>query len=177
MFKANHVMVLAIAIIAMAGVLDECSAQSGGLVAMFDKNSTVVKLGDTEQVVLTVKNIRDTNATYDIYIGSTDATFRNFIWFENHRNDQYRVYQKVDLGSHEEKSTIVYVFGGKVNDYNLLVGPDGSDVNNIYDSISIKVADTGNEGIFSNTPDIGILWVVLVVPVAASIILLTRKSR
>ncbi len=176
MFKTNHVVVLAIAIFAMAGILHECSAQPSGLVAMFDKDSTVVQLGDTERVVLTVKNTRDTNATYDVYIGSTDAAFRNFIWFENHKNDQYRVYQKVDLGSHEEKGIVVNVFGGKVNNYNLLVGPDGSDVNNVYDSISIKVADTGNNGLFSNTPDIGILWVVLV-PVAASIILLTRKSR
>lgn len=176
MFKANHALILAIAIIAIAGLMDDCSAQSGGIVAMFDKDSTVVKLGDIEQVALTVKNTRDTNATYDVYIGSTDATFRNFIWFESHRNDQYRVYQKVDLGGHEEKSIVVNVFGGKVSDYKLLVGPDGSDVNNVYDSVSIKVADTGNHGIFSNTPDIGIVWFFLV-PIAASIILLTRISR
>jgi len=176
MFKASHVMVLAIAIIAMAGGTDECFAQSNGLVAMFDKDSTVVQLGDTEQVILTVKNTRDTNATYDIYIGSPDAMFRSLIWFENHRNDEYRVYQKVDLGSHEKKDIVVNVFGGKVNDYKLLAGPDGSDVNNSYDSTIITVANTGNRDLFSFTPDIGVLWVFLA-PVAASIILSTRKSR
>lgn len=176
MFKANSAMFFFIVIFAMAGGMNECSAQPSGLVAMFGQNSTIVKLGDIEKVVLTVKNIRDTNASYDVYIGSTDATFRNFIWFENHRNDQYRVYQRVDFQSHEEKALVVTVLGGKVGDYRLLVGPDGSDVNNIYDSVSIKVADTGNNGMFSNTPDMGILW-VFIVPMAAAIILLTRKSR
>jgi len=152
------------------------SPNNGSLVALFDKNSIVIGLGSTEKVALRVKNSRDTSAEYNLYIGSQDTAFRNFIWFEGHKNDEHRVQQNITLAGHEEMLVLVNIFGGKTGNYVLLIGPDGSDANNIYGSASITVANTGNNGLFSSTPDVGFLWIVFA-PVAASIILLTRKSR
>jgi len=176
MFQAKYAIIFVAALITASVISGGASAQSGRIVAIFDKNSTLVTLGDTETAILRVKNLMDENRTYDIYIGSTDDAFRNFIWFDSHKYDQYRVKQEITLGGHEEREIVIKVLGGKVGSYKLLVGPDGSDINNVYSSTVILVADRRNSGIFSTTPDLGNTWLLIVPLAAIAIVLLIGKD-
>ena len=150
--------------------------QSSRIVAIFDKDSTIVELGSTEPVGLKVKNAADANATYDLYIGSTHPQFRYWSWFENYRYGSGRFQKKITLGAHEERDLIVNVFGGKTGSYDLIVGPDGSDASNKYDSIEIKVINRPGKGLFSNSPGLGMFGVFLTLLVPA-ILLLSRGHK
>ncbi len=150
--------------------------QSSRIVAIFNEDSSIVELGNTEQVDLLVKNAGNTNATFDLYIGSTDPGFRFWIWFENNRYGSTRVQKKITLGAHEQRNLIVNVFGGKVGNYDLIVGPDGSDITNRYDSIDIKVIKRSGKMLFSDSPGLGGLGIFLALVVAA-IILLSRRHK
>ncbi|RLG13511.1 MAG: hypothetical protein DRN71_04695 [Candidatus Nanohalarchaeota archaeon] len=150
--------------------------QSSRVVAIFDENSSIMELGSTEQVGLKVKNAADANATYNLYIGSTDTGFRYWVWFENYRYGSGRVQKKITLGAHEERTLIVNVFGGKTGNYELIVGPDGSDASNKYDSIEVRVINRPGKGLFSNSPGLGASGVFLAL-VAATIVLLSRGYK
>ncbi len=150
--------------------------QNSRIVAIFDEDSSIVELGSTELVGLKVKNAANTNATYDLYIGSTDSQFRYWVWFENYRYGSGRVQKKITLRAHEERNLIVNVFGGKTGNYKLIVGPDGSDASNKYDSIEVKVIKQPGKGLFSNSPGLGACGVFLVLFVPA-ILLLSRGYK
>ena len=150
--------------------------QSSRIVAIFDEDSSIVELGSTEQVGLKVKNAANINVTYDLYIGSTNPQFREWVWFENYRYGSGRVQKKITLRAHEERTLIVNVFGGKTGNYELIVGPDGSDASNKYDLIEVRVIKRSGDGLFSNSPGLGVCGVFLAL-VAAAILLLIRGYK
>ena len=148
-------------------------SQASRNVAIFDEDSKLLELGSIEKIGLTVKNAADSEATIDLYIGSTDSAFRNWIWFENHRYDNSRAQQQLILAGHEERHIIVSVLAGRVGDYKLIVGPDGSDVSNMYDSADIRIVHRQGSGIFSDSPGLGFIGILLTL-IAASIIILRK---
>ncbi len=140
-------------------------------VAIFDEDSKLLELGTIEKISLTVKNAADSEATIDLYIGSTDSAFRNWLWFENHRYDNGRIQQQLILAGHEERNIIVNVLAGRVGDYKLIIGPDGSDVSNMYDSADIHIVYRQGTGLFSASPGIGAGSILFILALASIIIL------
>jgi len=150
--------------------------QGSRIVAIFDEDSSIMTLGSTEKVSLNIKNAADSNATYDLYIGSTDPQFRYWVWFENYRYGSGRVQKKITLRAHEERNLIVNVFCGKTGNYELIVGPDGSDVSNKYDSIEVRVINRPTRGLFSNSPGLG-AWGIFLTLLVPAILLLSRRYK
>ncbi|MFH1127177.1 MAG: hypothetical protein ABIG84_04780 [archaeon] len=141
------------------------------IVSIYDEEPKVIALGDTEKVDLIVKNVNGFNTTVDIYIGSDDPAFRNWIWLENHRYGENRVHMKAELSPHEERSVIVNVFGGRTGKYHLIVGPDGSNIDDRYDSTEIIVVNRNAGGMYSSYPDGGFIGIMVILVVAAKVLL------